>query len=188
MVQLHGFVVISAFSLMGIVLFIEGAILGRKGQKFLGTPSIGRLYFITGKLAVALCWFLFMAKAFLPDLGFIAVPPVLSWTGAGLLSIATLILVPAFINLGTSLMVGLPDRETTLKTGGVYRVSRNPIYLGVMLSCIASGLYFPDFVNIFLAVYAIGIHHRIIKGEEIFLAGRFGKDWEDYCKKVRRYI
>ena len=54
--------------------------------------------------------------------------------------------------------------------------------------CIASILYFPDPANIVLAVYGMIIHYRITLGEEKFLEQRFGKEWDDYKRTVRRYL
>ena len=84
--------------------------------------------------------------------------------------------------------MGIPVNETALKTKGIYRFSRNPLYVSIYLMCIASLMYFPNQVNLLLVAYGIFVHNRIILGEETFLSERFGAQWEEYCRKVRRYL
>jgi protein-S-isoprenylcysteine O-methyltransferase Ste14 len=100
----------------------------------------------------------------------------------------TIITAVSFFHLGASLKVGLPEQETSLKTHGLYSISRNPLYLGVYLITLASVLYFPDVINIILAITGMSMHHMITLGEEKFLSSKFGSSYEDYKKKVRRYL
>lgn len=81
------------------------------------------------------------------------------------------------------------EESAELIVEGPYRWSRNPIYLGmvlVLLGCaILSGaasvwVVPPLFVTI--------IHWRFVVREEAMLAENFGLDFEDYCRKVRRWI
>jgi protein-S-isoprenylcysteine O-methyltransferase Ste14 len=129
-----------------------------------------------------------LCKALFPGIGLIPVPPPLSWVAAILFCLAVILFLISFSNLGTSLRMGLPEQETVLKTKGLFGFSRNPLYVSVFLVCIASLLYFPSQVNLVLVAYGIFVHHKIILGEEKFLAERFGQQWEEYRRKVRRYI
>ncbi len=78
---------------------------------------------------------------------------------------------------------------TSLVTTGVYRVTRNPMYLGMALVLLgtactvgaATGLLVPP---IFMAI----IEFRFIRPEEAMLRELFGGEFEDYCKLVRRWI
>jgi protein-S-isoprenylcysteine O-methyltransferase Ste14 len=105
-----------------------------------------------------------------------------------LVSVGSIFLIIAFRDLGDSLRVGLPGEETLLKTKGIYRFSRNPIYVGVDLIAIASVLFIPGIINIVCAIIGIAVHHAIILSEEKFLEGCFGKDWLSYKRKTRRYF
>ncbi|MDD5712684.1 MAG: methyltransferase, partial [Smithellaceae bacterium] len=71
---------------------------------------------------------------------------------------------------------------------GVYRFSRNPLYLGVFLLIVASVLYAPHPVNILCGVMAIGIHHLIVTREESYLINQYGETYLSYMKRVRRYL
>jgi protein-S-isoprenylcysteine O-methyltransferase Ste14 len=82
----------------------------------------------------------------------------------------------------------LPDRSTELKTTGLYRFSRNPVYLGAFVMCTGSCLMALYPLNVLFLLITVGIHHSIIRREEVFLEGRFGKAWSAYCAAVRRYL
>jgi len=184
----HSLVVLSAFLFMGIALIIIVLKYRKRGIHFLGKPAIDQFYFLTAKGTLFTTWLLFIVKAVFPKIGYIQVPPTLAWIAASLLWIAVLIVVTAFFELGESIRVGLPSQKTELKTTGIYRYSRNPLYVGTILISMASCLYFPDLVNVCFTCYGIFIHHRIIKGEEAYLSATFGQAWADYQKHVRRYV
>jgi len=92
------------------------------------------------------------------------------------------------INLGKSTRLGLPGEDTVLKTGGIYKFSRNPMYVGFNCFTLSSMLYTSNpFVDI-AGIYSIVIYHFIIRGEEKFLLERFGAAYIEYKSRVRRYL
>ncbi len=115
------------------------------------------------------------------------------WTGAAFvgaaLAVAGLtVLAVAIRQLGDSTRVGLPEEATELKTHGLYRHSRNPIYTGLLLAGVGSCLIAPHWVNIGASLGAALLHHRIVLAEERFLETRFGDAWRQYRARVRRYL
>jgi protein-S-isoprenylcysteine O-methyltransferase Ste14 len=94
---------------------------------------------------------------------------------------------PAFFQLGRNLRLGLPGEDTDLVTSGVFRISRNPVYVGIFLMMGASLVYAFSWINAVAVATAILLHHRIILAEERFLAGRF-KSYDAYRARVRRYL
>jgi protein-S-isoprenylcysteine O-methyltransferase Ste14 len=84
--------------------------------------------------------------------------------------------------------MGLPDEETELRTAGIYRISRNPMYVGFLLTGLASCLYAPHPLNFVLLIVFVLIHHQIVIAEEEFLIRRFKEDWLEYRFRVRRYL
>jgi protein-S-isoprenylcysteine O-methyltransferase Ste14 len=84
----------------------------------------------------------------------------------------------------------LPFSEaTTLVTGGMYRFSRNPMYLGMVLFLLGVALYLGSLSALIpVAVYAWIIDRQFIRNEEIFLTGIFGDEFKEYMKRVRRWI
>jgi protein-S-isoprenylcysteine O-methyltransferase Ste14 len=94
----------------------------------------------------------------------------------------------SLINLGSSTRMGLPLGKTTFKTKGLYRYSRNPMYLGLYLASLGAMLYFLHFIVIIATLTSILIHHFIILGEERYLESQYGKAYTEYRKKTRRYL
>ncbi|MCX6268646.1 MAG: hypothetical protein NTW16_15045 [Bacteroidetes bacterium] len=185
----HSYFVLLGFTFLLIVFTVQYIRLQVSGSGLLGTPTIEKLYFYSGKIAVFTTWVLFILKAIIPRLGYIYLPDHASWIAVGLLYFGVFIMSVSLVNLGKSLKAGLPEEEeTTLQTRGLYRFSRNPLYVGVYLISIGSCIYFPDLINISFTIYGIYIHHRIIKQEESFLSKRFGKNWLIYSARVSRYF
>jgi protein-S-isoprenylcysteine O-methyltransferase Ste14 len=153
----------------------------------IGRPPVATPLLITAKTAMFLCWIFPLGGRY----GIFASPrggDVAAAAGAALYAAGAVLAVLSFASLGKSLAVGLPESATELKTGGAYRLSRNPIYLAAFLACAGSCVIAPHPVNLFLFLVAALIHHRIIVREEKFLEERFGSAYADYRRRVRRYI
>jgi protein-S-isoprenylcysteine O-methyltransferase Ste14 len=77
----------------------------------------------------------------------------------------------------------------TLVVTGVYRFSRNPMYVAVVL--ILWG-WAAGFQSRGLAIYALAVmlafHLRVVFGEEPWLAGRYGQQWDRYRALVPRWF
>jgi protein-S-isoprenylcysteine O-methyltransferase Ste14 len=80
------------------------------------------------------------------------------------------------------------EESTTLVTTGLYRFSRNPMYLGFNAVTLASMIYTSNWIVIIMGAYSIVIYHYIILGEEKFLAERFGEQYSAFRRNVRRYL
>jgi protein-S-isoprenylcysteine O-methyltransferase Ste14 len=112
---------------------------------------------------------------------YLAIVYLISATGFIMIAMGLLV-------LGDSTRMGLPKEETTLKTGGIYKFTRNPIYVGLHILLLAVVLYTLSIWVTALAIYSIAIYHLIIQSEERFLKQRFGSDYEEYLLKTSRYI
>lgn len=110
--------------------------------------------------------------------------------GGILIIIGILIILAGMINMWSSLRMGLPRKKTKLRTDGLFRISRNPIYVGFLFIDFGALFYIYDFivVVIVLSILSAIYHHRIILGEEKFLEKTFGKEYMEYKSKVRRYL
>ena len=81
--------------------------------------------------------------------------------------------------------------QTSLKliTWGPYRFTRNPMYLGLFLTFIGiDGILTFVWSLILLLPVLYYVNWIVIPVEEKQLKKTFGKTYEDYCKKVRRWI
>lgn len=79
--------------------------------------------------------------------------------------------------------------STALVTTGVYGFTRNPIYLGFVITYLglAIGLDSPLAV-ILLIPCALVVDRFVIQREERYLQARFGADFDRYRRKVRRWL
>jgi protein-S-isoprenylcysteine O-methyltransferase Ste14 len=94
----------------------------------------------------------------------------------------------AILNLASSVRLLLPESPTDLRTGGLYSVSRNPIYLGLYLSLLGIFLILPNIVVLLSLIAFIVNNHFRIRREEEYLEKAFGQDYVRYKRKVGRYL
>ena len=157
-------------------------------KKLIGKATIHPILFYTGKIAGYITWIiliLFISGVQVYEITIVVYRVYISYlTGlAGLLFI-----IISLINLGKSTRLGLPVDNTSLKTTGIYKISRNPMYVGFNLMTISSMIYTLNLIIFLLGMYSLFIYHLIIIREEQFLERRFGQNFISYKKKVRRYL
>jgi protein-S-isoprenylcysteine O-methyltransferase Ste14 len=81
------------------------------------------------------------------------------------------------------------EAPSTLVTGGLFRFSRNPMYLGFVLILVGVATLLGSLVPMLVfPVFMILITLKFIRGEERMLAETFEQEWLNYFKKVRRWI
>lgn len=79
--------------------------------------------------------------------------------------------------------------KTELVTKGIYKISRNPAFLGFDLMYLGILLMFFNLVLYIVSLFAMLIFHlQIVNVEEEFLLEAFGDEYLRYKKKVCRYI
>lgn len=78
---------------------------------------------------------------------------------------------------------------TSLLASGIYSVSRNPMYLGLLLIYIGVACWIGNWWTfLFVPLLILLINKLIIEREERYLERAFGAAFTDYKKKVRRWI
>jgi protein-S-isoprenylcysteine O-methyltransferase Ste14 len=72
---------------------------------------------------------------------------------------------------------------------GLYRYTRNPMYVAVTLILVGWALSFglPG-LSVYAIVVAIAFHLRVVLGEEPWLARTHGARWEEYASRVPRWF
>ena len=79
--------------------------------------------------------------------------------------------------------------SSALVASGVYRFTRNPMYLGMAILALGIAVFFASLSAAFLTlVAALIIDRAVIKREEAYLQRRFGEDYAAYCRTVRRWL
>ena len=90
--------------------------------------------------------------------------------------------------MGDAFRPGTPKEDTSLKTDGLFRLSRNPMYVGVYATIMASSLYTLNPIVILLGAFVVAVHHAIVLEEENHMRKVFSREYSEYCSRVRRYI
>jgi protein-S-isoprenylcysteine O-methyltransferase Ste14 len=159
------------------------------GGELFGRPTMNINVQILGKVLILLPngFLLFEAIGF--GLSWIEVPEFLKWIGIFLFFEGVLFLCFSLLHLGKFTKLGLPKNDTIeLQTKGIYRLSRNPLYFGLILVTIASVMIVPYPFNLLFTLTGIAIHHKIILNEEKFLTEKFGEAYLSYKKSTSRYL
>lgn len=80
-------------------------------------------------------------------------------------------------------------KDTALVTSGLYRFSRNPMYLGMVTVQLGVALFAQSIGGLLSVPLAIVLVDRfVIAREERHLVATFGEAYRAYCKRVRRWI
>ena len=81
------------------------------------------------------------------------------------------------------------EKVSSLVTSGIYRYSRNPMYLGLVLILLGWAFYLSHFLAfVLLPVFILYMTRFQIQPEEQMMARKFGKTYQAYLNKVRRWI
>lgn len=82
-----------------------------------------------------------------------------------------------------------PGKTSKLVVSGVYRFTRNPMYLGMLIILIGCAIWFGSVLNVIvLAAFVAYITIFQIKPEEARLEELFGDELRAYMNKVRRWV
>ncbi len=154
---------------------------------WIGRSPVSVPVLVLGKSALLACSMFFIVKILNVDT-MLYESPFTQAVGVLLYALGLSLVIISLVQLGRSAAVGIPERNTELKTHGLYRLTRNPIYGGAFTVCLGSCFFSIHLVNILLFAIAVGIHLRIVEKEEEFLEKRFGQRWLDYTRRVPRYL
>ena len=118
----------------------------------------------------------------------LVIPEVL-YTGICLATIGLLFAFIAQLQMGDSWRFGLhQDNQTTLVTSGLFRLSRNPVYLGILIANIGFFGIVPCIASTTMVILLIIVLYLKIRSEESFLEGQHGEDYASYRTVVRRWL
>mgnify|MGYP003673557609 CR=1 FL=1 len=82
-----------------------------------------------------------------------------------------------------------PERATSLVIVGIYKFTRNPMYLGLLLILIAWSVFlFSLYSALMLIVFVLYLTEFQIKPEEKALTTLFDDEYVAYTKSVRRWV
>jgi protein-S-isoprenylcysteine O-methyltransferase Ste14 len=122
-----------------------------------------------------------------------ALAPEVRWMAVGMLVLIGLAFdgaaLLAFRAAHTTINPLKPERASALVTGGVYWLTRNPMYVGMALFLTAWVVYLSALLPVAgVAVFVAYITHFQIRPEEQVLSELFGEDYARYAARVRRWL
>lgn len=97
--------------------------------------------------------------------------------------------IVSFIKLRTTVDPRYPEKASELVIIGVYKYSRNPMYLGILLIITGMAFYLGALSNIFVVgSFVAFINKYQIVPEEVALQDKFGESYTHYAQNVRRWF
>lgn len=97
--------------------------------------------------------------------------------------------VAAFRRHKTTANPFTPERASALVATGIYRFSRNPMYLGLLLALAGWSVYLANWASaLLLPAFVAYMNRSQIRPEERALAERFGPQFLNYSRSVRRWL
>jgi len=120
----------------------------------------------------------------------IAVPGVLQNIGFVLILIAFIFGLGAIIEFRKAHTTLDPHGSvSSVASSGVYRITRNPIYLCFLFIIIGFPLNFGNFWGLILSpLFIITMNNLVIKNEEAYLEKKFKEQYTGYKSHVRRWL
>jgi protein-S-isoprenylcysteine O-methyltransferase Ste14 len=100
-----------------------------------------------------------------------------------------LVVVIAQVQMGISWRIGIDeDNPSELITGGIFQISRNPIFLGMRLSVFGLFLVLPNALTFTLWLIGDILLQIQVFLEEEYLIGTHNENYKTYYQKVKRWI
>ena len=140
-----------------------------------------------GLLLGALMW---VAARSAPTLGFFLPAGRLIALGLAATGVIVAVLgVVSFRRAKTTVNPLNPEAASALVVSGIYRLTRNPMYLGMLLVLLGWGVFLANVLTLlFPAVFVVLMNRLQILPEERALTAMFGSKFADYQSQVRRWL
>ncbi|WIV12406.1 isoprenylcysteine carboxylmethyltransferase family protein [Proteiniborus sp. MB09-C3] len=121
--------------------------------------------------------------------GFLFINTYSTYIGIIITALGVGIFILATIFMKNSWRVGIDkNTKTSLVTGGIYKFSRNPAFVGFDLMFIGLFATYPNILTLSVLIVNIFAFHLLILQEEKHLFSMFGNEYEVYKRRVPRYL
>ena len=141
-------------------------------------------------LTLVLCAMIILAAMLSPELS-IVVPysQIMAFVFWGLSAVFVLPAALSFIKAKTTVDPRVPEKSKQLVINGLYKISRNPMYLGFLCMIIGTGFFYTHIMAVIFAILFVPYMNRFqISLEEQALKNAFGDSYIQYCQRVRRWL
>ncbi len=176
--------------LVGMVL-TRVLVMKRRGIEAMNFGKIDKTDFLIPPFALLYFYLVFAAAFGLPTVSrqeFFH-SEVISWIGVLCCLAGLILMLWSLISFGKSFRVGIdvehPDR---LVTTGAFALSRNPIYVAFAFVLVGEFLIFPNWILLLYLGAGVWLFHRQVLREEGYLQAHYGKEYQEYRGRVRRYL
>src|SRR5512137_596021 len=149
-----------------IVLFGGGALFLKRNIEQDGEAPINRTLFYASKYSILVLWGAMVLQSWGISISVTGVPRFLQLAALLLWVSGFTLLYAGRFTMGDSFRLGTPREDTSLKVDGLFRLSRNPMYVGMYATMAASALYTANPIVVLLGVFVIAVHHTIVLAEE----------------------
>lgn len=145
-------------------------------------PPIVQVFIVAG-----LMWAL---EGLLPGLGFVFPASLVVALGLATAGVVVALLgVLEFRSAGTTVDPRIPEQSASLVVGGVYRISRNPMYVGFLLVLTGWAVFLGNIASLLLLpAFVLYMNRFQIAPEERFMREKFGEAYRQYEAAVRRWL
>ena len=114
---------------------------------------------------------------------------ILKYSGLVIIHLALFWIIIAQIQMSNSWRVGIDhSAKTELKTNGLFSVSRNPVFLGMLVTLAGVFLIFPNAITLLVFVSSTLLFQVQVRLEEEYLNSVHADTYLHYCTKVHRWI
>ncbi len=95
----------------------------------------------------------------------------------------------AFVRARTTVNPKAPERSSAVVSSGIYRYTRNPMYLGFVFLLTAWAVYLGHLVPwLLIPLFMVFLTRLQIRPEERALTKLFGDEYREYRQRVRRWL
>ena len=185
-----GLIVIFAFIILVSSVVIRAKILKRQGIKAILFGSMDHKDFLIPPFVL---FYFYGVIAF--TFGFPMVGnqlwdvTIISYIGLLLVLLAPMLFIWGLISFGASFRVGVDDKHAgELVTSGAFAISRNPLYVAFFMMLCGVFMVFPTWIFFVYMLAGFWLIDRQVCREENALRELYGKEYETYCVRVRRYL
>lgn len=113
----------------------------------------------------------------------------LTFVGSGMLLLSICWILVAQYHMGNSWRIGFAkEKKTEFIQEGLFRISRNPMFLGVRINLLGFFLILPNAATLVVLVLGDILLQIQVRMEEEYLAKQHGKLYEEYKKKIARWL
>ena len=109
--------------------------------------------------------------------------------GSMILLVALVWIMVAQYQMSDSWRIGIDENnKTKLVTEGMFSISRNPIFFGMLSTLLGFFLVIPTAITFTILVVGFIVVQIQVRLEEVFLSEMHKKDYEKYCAKTHRWL